>query len=368
MEKEYICKSCGKPIPDGQRRVFDGTLMCQDCFDSSTTVCSCCGKRIWNEDSHTDSEIALCHHCYDYEYVRCEDCGRLVPNNEACYYDDEDYPYCGDCMRRRGNETIKSYYYKPEPIFYGSGNLFMGVELEIDKGGEDADNAETILNVANQRSEHIYAKHDGSIEDGFEIVSHPMTLTYHRETMNWQGVFETALDYGYRSHQTHTCGLHIHVNRNAFSDIPAVQESVVSRIVYFVEKHWNELLKFSRRTEENINRWARRYGIANTAKDTYDNAKSKHMGRYVAVNLENHNTIEFRMFRGTLYYSTFMATLQLVDEICSVAYMMNDKEVEGLSWSEFVSRINKNTKPELINYLKIKRLYVNEITEEGVDM
>ena len=163
MEKEYICKSCGKPIPDGQRRVFDGTLMCQDCFDSSTVECSCCGKRIWNEDSHTDSEIALCHHCYDYEYVRYEDCGRLVRNDDACYYDDEDYPYCGDCMRRRSNETIKSYYYKPEPIFYGSGNLFMGVELEIDKGGENPDKAEEILSVANKDSEHIYAKNDGSM-------------------------------------------------------------------------------------------------------------------------------------------------------------------------------------------------------------
>ncbi len=39
--------------------------------------------------------------------------------------------------------------YKPEPIFYGSGNLFYGVELEIDKGGECGDYAEEILNTAN---------------------------------------------------------------------------------------------------------------------------------------------------------------------------------------------------------------------------
>lgn len=79
-------------------------------------------------------------------------------------------------MRIRSNETIKSYYYKPEPIFYGSGNLFMGVELEIDKGGEEPDKADGILSVANKDSEHIYAKHDGSIEDGFEIVSHPVII------------------------------------------------------------------------------------------------------------------------------------------------------------------------------------------------
>ena len=96
-----------------------------------------------------------------------------------------------------------------------------------------------------------------------------MTLDYHTNTMNWEEVFEKALSMGYRSHQTQTCGLHIHVNRLAFGKSSENQEDVISRIVYFVENHWNELLKFSRRTEANINRWASRYGISTTAKDTY---------------------------------------------------------------------------------------------------
>ena len=39
---------------------------------------------------------------------------------------------------------------------------------------------------------------------------------------------------------------------------------------------------------------------------------------------------------------------------------MNDYDFERMSWSDFVSRINKEEKPELINYLKLKQLYVNE--------
>ena len=74
--------------------------------------------------------------------------------------------------------------------------------------------------------------------------------------------------------------------------------------------------------------------------------------------LENENTIEFRLFRGTLRYSTFMATLQLVDEICNAAISLSDREFERMAWSDFVMQI-KN-KPELIEYLKSKRLYVNE--------
>ena len=142
------------------------------------------------------------------------------------------------------------------------------------------------------------------------------------------------------------------------------QEAAIARIVYFVEKHWNELLKFSRRTEDAMRRWASRYGISHNTEDTYKKAKDKRLGRYVAVNLSNFATIEFRMFRGTLRYETFIATLQLVDEICRLAAYSLNCDIESLSWSEFVRRINRDEKPELISYLKSRQLYINEITTE----
>ena len=118
---------------------------------------------------------------------------------------------------------------------------------------------------------------------------------------------------------------------------------------------------------DNLNHWAARYAtISNTTEETYKKAKDKRLGRYVAVNIENYNTIEFRLFRGTLRYKTFIATLQLVDEICYCAINMTDKEIEDMSWLDFVSRIPPK-KAELIEYLKEKRLYVNEVVTEGVE-
>ena len=35
------------------------------------------------------------------------------------------------------DEIIHDYYYKPEPIFYGDGPRYLGVELELDDGGEN---------------------------------------------------------------------------------------------------------------------------------------------------------------------------------------------------------------------------------------
>ena len=136
-------------------------------------------------------------------------------------------------------------------------------------------------------------------------------------------------------------------------------------ILFFIEKHWNELVRFSRRTTGSLNRWAAKYAtISETILETYQKAKNKDAGRYVALNLTNFQTIEFRLFRGTLRYETFMATLQLVDEICRTALRLYDRDMENLSWSEFVQNIDKEAKPELIAYLKSRRLYVNETTTE----
>ena len=133
------------------------------------------------------------------------------------------------------------------------------MELEIDEGGKNSDNADTLLGIGNRIAEHIYIKSDGSLSDGMEIVTHPMALKYHKDKMPWAEIMRSAIHMDYRSHKTSTCGLHIHVNRTAFGATREAQDECVSRVLYFVEHHWLELLKFS--------------------------------------------TIEFRMFRGTLKYN-----------------------------------------------------------------
>ena len=95
-----------------------------------------------------------------------------------------------------------------------------------------------------------------------EIVTHPMTLHYHKNKMPWAEIMESAIHMYYRSHKTSTCGLHVHVNRTAFGNTREAQDECISRVLYFVEHHWNELLKFSRRTEYQMNRWAARYGYS----------------------------------------------------------------------------------------------------------
>ena len=178
-------------------------------------------------------------------------------------------------------------------------------------------------------------------------------------------MMKQAIQLGYSSHKAETCGLHVHISREAFGESVLEQEASIARLLFFVEKNWNELLKFSRRTNRQLERWAARYGYKDTPKEMMDQAKNHRLGRYTCVNLTNANTIEIRIFRGTLKYNTFLATLQLVNRLCDMAIHLSDAEIHAMSWSEFTSGI---TEPELIQYLKERRLYLNEPVESEAEV
>ncbi len=368
-EERKRCSICGESYPVELLTRFDGEWLCINCLNSETVVCSHCDTRIWNDNNSGSDSVPLCENCYYDHYTSCNHCGRIIHRDDAYYEtDDSEEPYCYSCYQRYcSNKSIRDYYYKPEPIFYDSGNRFFGVELEVDNAGEIDENAESVMHIANGNGlVHIYCKHDGSLDEGFEIVTHPMTLNYHINEMPWKGMLTRLKNLSYLSHQAGTCGLHVHVNRDSLGETYEDQEVCIARILFFVEKHWEELLKFSRRTNSQLNRWAARYGYKDRPKDILDHAKcGGNNGRYSCVNLENSNTIEFRMFRGTLKYNTIIATLQLVNRVCDVAFALSDEEIKSLSWTSFVSGC---TEPELIQYLKERRIYINEPIESEGDL
>ena len=365
MTEAMICSHCGEVI-FGTPVVIGEELLCEHCAEEETVLCTHCGERIYRDDNAGDEDIPLCQHCYETHYYSCDRCGRIIHQTDAYFSsDDEDEysPLCCACYNRRGHcNAIQDYFYKPAPLFYGNDSRYFGVELEVDGAGEDNSSAREIMKIANSGGEErLYCKHDGSLDDGFEMVTHPMTLEYHMQKMPWKRVLHSAVEMGYKSHQAGTCGLHVHVNRSAFGNTEAKQDAVIARILFFFEKNWEELLKFSRRTQSQLNRWAARYGYKDHPRELLDHAKKGHAGRYTSVNLTNRDTIEFRIFRGTLKYNTLIATLQLLDRICDVALFLTDDQLKAISWTTFASGC---TAPELVRYMKERRLYVNEPVED----
>jgi len=176
----------------------------------------------------------------------------------------------------------------------------------------------------------------------------------------WKELLEAAIQMGYRGHQTNTSGIHIHLSRIALGSKEALQENAISKIIFFFEKHWDEILIFSRRSQAQIDHWARRYGFKNTPKDIMDGAKETGNGRYCSVNILPADTVEIRAFRSSCRFETIMAALQFVDAICDAAISLTDEEMQNLSWQQFVKDLDPSRRKELIEYLKIRQLYHNE--------
>jgi hypothetical protein len=220
--------------------------------------------------------------------------------------------------------------------------LYMGVELETDteytqSGDEDDDsssdvhydgdehdrNANLVLQTISS-DDLVFAKADGSLSSGFEMVSQPITLAKHLTKVNWKQGFDILEKLGYKSHNTSSCGMHVHVNRDFFGKSKVIQNVNASKIAYLFTNLSTDLIRFTRRKEYNLNRWA---GIQNihyvlngvkTKKSLQSAFRRLYPARnkYVALNTMHANTYEFRIFRGTLNYNTFVATLQLVDNMC----------------------------------------------------
>ena len=131
MSEKLFCSHCGAEIDRDEMFEFDGAVYCACCIDELTTLCDCCNTRIRRGDVHGDGETELCGSCYDSYYTTCEDCGVLLHNDDAYFDDDNDYPYCHSCYEKLQQASIKSYNYKPEPIFYGESKRYFGVELEF---------------------------------------------------------------------------------------------------------------------------------------------------------------------------------------------------------------------------------------------
>lgn len=246
--------------------------------------------------------------------------------------------------------VIKSYNYIPQKFLLHHDNdeekLYLGVELEIDSGGEHEDNAKYICDVMNTDSENIYCKHDGSLTNGFEIVSHPCTLEYHK-SLKYEEIFEWLVKQKYRSHDTSTCGMHVHINRNYFGVDKLTQDLCIGKLLYLCEKHWKMVELIARRTS---NRYARRFLLEEneTLIDLY--AKSQSSDKYGAINLKHKDTVEIRIFKGTLNYSTFINTLEFVSVLAKISKDTDIYDIQFVTWD----KIKNNFSNELTDYIALR--------------
>jgi hypothetical protein len=335
-------------------------IWCIGCIRHDATWCDVCDSYFLGY-SYTadDTSDTFCEQCFENNTSYCEECDTNYAN--GCEYNHE-----GEDDSR----TIHDYSYRPDPIFHSSEDeqtrLYFGIEVETEtRGGDYGDRRNAAEYAANLERESIaYLKSDGSLNCGFEIVTHPLSHSYFMNDAGvlWNTIETLKNNYSMMAWGTKTCGLHIHISRNGFSG--GSHQHRFLQLVYnnkdFYEvlagrssSHW---AKF----DDNID--------PNTGAKSFKHKLDRYSGnsdRYSAVNTNNRQTLEMRIFRGSLNPRFIKSAIDLAHASVEFTRTMNVKEVidNGLSCIKLIQYIESKADlyPSLNERIAIHKTVINQI-------
>ena len=357
-ETELIdpCGECGQETQDVH--TLEGRRPCEVCVYQCGS-CSAFSVGVMPDDWLSTGPHAepTCDRCAQ-DWRSCYDCDRDIHVDGTYYHND--YAYCLSCLPQddaddesppdsvirgyHGSQGIFTCYPSPWTRAHGR---HIGVELEVEQvNGDRETSASRILGtVSNQAgailtSYHhpnpllVSIEHDGSLTRGFEIVTAPLGLDDQRNL--WTTILTPANIAGLRSHNTTTCGLHVHISRGELGKLQ------IAKIVAFVNSATNYAF---------MKRLSRRYGTH------YCKAKSKPIcrgasnaehDRYEMVNLCNSKTIEFRIFRGTLKLESLLACIEFAAALVSYCAPASGHamDISAITFRRFINtpRMKADTK------------------------
>jgi hypothetical protein len=339
------CVTCA---PDNDTRVVDDTRnnVCTDCASTSAVAscdscdepchddgscdtcvtCDRCGDREHPDDTmQTVRGSTICDSCRQRWYWQCERCDGWNRDGadcgNGCCSDDCD---CGDCCPNDFDGLLHDASYKPPPRFRGTGPLYLGPEIEIEtpryEGAECARLAESFLGALG------YLKEDGSLDDGFEIVTHPMSYEWAMAHFPWQMLTELRR---LGCETPDNTGIHVHVSRAGF----------------VTPCHTYRWMKFIYRNESQVTTLARRSspGYAPFTDDDRQAVKHYVKGgcghtRYRAINTQNDDTFELRVFASSLDPRKVQAALGFAAASVEYTRDLTVRQITdgGWTWAAFV--------------------------------
>ena len=326
-----------------------------DMISGSYNICSCdnCATNVFDDETHSanSGDQRICTTCRQDEYRWSDQRDTYIHEDDFEEDEDDDYdcdPYNGVynyetnvldhlSFQRTANERQQEI--KGKKLMYG------GVELEVERR----------RNCRDDISEHIndqvldgfaICKSDGSLDNGFEIVTAPSTYAMHKK--NWSKFFEDKLCMeGLKGWSTDTAGLHIHFSRNALTP------SEIGKILIFINDQTNNdfINEIAGRSSD---QWAK-----TSPKKITDALRSS--DKYEAINTSHSNTIELRIFRSNVSKHGFFRVLEfgfaLTDFVKCTSLALTSLHYK--SFHRFMARPeNKSTYPNLCAWL-IRKGHIN---------
>ena len=332
-------------------------------------ICPCCGKT-YTEEGHAYMKntvnITICRHC------------NQELDTSLCYKEHYYNGITGIISGYHSNDTKQHLYglLKDQSAKDFKG---FGFELEVDKSVVDGSSkslynnivAHAIINNTGLEKDEVFFETDGSLDNGFEIISQPHTIdTFYEKTDSWKMMLDILNDATFKSHNAGTCGLHIHVSKTWFGSSERQQNFHIGKIYKFFDAYWTDLLKASRRDtsstyycnknktdikrrEENRRHKTESHAWQAQAKydhDTRHDCDSHHC----ALNNSNYGTFEIRLGRGTLNKASFFAWIDLVLTIVKNSSKGCNKLISARDWLDGI-------KPSTAMYLLKRKSFTDAI-------
>lgn len=216
MPLERRCRWCGRL--QGETELSPVATLCLECLQT-TSVCSNCGERVSTDELYSD----LCEDCYTRS--------RILEYHSGSPHGQIFYPYEGE-------------------------ELYFGVELETDGYGDLLEAAADVLRLSlNKRL--FWLETDRSLISGFELITQPATLEYHRSKFPWAKITECLKQHGAKAEDSERAAMHVHFSSQFFP--PRHYSSCALKAVYLFDKFRKELLATAKTTTYLANRSAQPY-------------------------------------------------------------------------------------------------------------
>lgn len=335
---------------------------------------------------------------FSYSFDRCEDCGRIEIEDDMHSAYDGDRIVCGSCIEdyyyheRSGqyvHQDDENYSENDEDEFIGDyhsssdqlgkipsefdkrkSQVFLGLELEMettsdyrraDRAEYILDNLKTYIDPKGIHHDYCLLENDGSLNNGFEMVTGYTGLDVHEKQL----AFFKKPVRGLRSHDTNTCGLHIHIDKRHMTLNHA------TKLILFMHDSGNQKLiktiarRSSSRFAKVVNKKAD-YAWLKSAKRSGDPLCNLNDDRYESLNFQNERTVEFRLFKGTLKFESIMACLEFT---YAAWFFCKDHGYNDLTTENFIKFIcldeNKSDTKYLRAYLKQHLFDIPEVPKQN---
>lgn len=339
------CPDCGKIsfLHSGRYR----NDLCPEC-QRKYRRCFCCGEDRKESDGVNYNERFVCKICLNRgDVAYCPECGHLV---SSCEIEDGICQRCIDGMMHEHDYVPEDGYKK-----HGKGEVFYGIELETDNYNEIRKAIRGLTSLSNGEEDYFMMK-DGSLDNGIEITFNPRSLpSWHGYKNKLVDIIDVVLENGGRSFEASTCGLHVHRSKTDLSEID------ILKIITFLVRFKNENCKIAQRCSNYASfYYTEDVGGGGNLKFIYKDKNMLNYEKYVVLNLQHSDSIEFRLFKGTLKIDIIYSYLEFCDAVvsfvktCSLVFLINGDPQRV--WKKFANYVCANKYKTLKEYLKRKEL------------